>query len=99
MRFYVGLSPTYVLSELSDPLSLTAIDDPIAGDQVLANSTTQFEHNRGRPAKSHTTGGKHAQHGPISLERHPHPLRDLRRKFWPCSPLCLPNGPLLKEVR
>jgi hypothetical protein len=39
------------LSELSDALSLTAIDDPIVVDDVLADPTTQIEHDRGQPTK------------------------------------------------
>jgi len=37
------------LRRLFDALSLAAIDDPISGDEVRANSTTQIDHNHDRP--------------------------------------------------
>jgi hypothetical protein len=63
------------LRQLSEALSLAVIDDPISGDEVRANSTTQIDHNRDRPTKSptrFTTDARETLHT-VSLA-----LRDLR---------------------
>jgi len=62
------------LRQLSDALSLTAIDDPIAGDEVLDNPTTEIKLNRGRPTKSLIRSAADARETPHTVSHAPRDL-------------------------